>query len=697
MEMKNGKIDFIENKKAKGTKNPITAYYTLIFSKDISYKTVNKKINIHFFNEQDSILYIVDDDASYLIDYKKREVIINERDVVIFMIRKNYLFANFYANQAGGNLLLMGRIRDSLKTDFSTTISASEQKIFTEMYNLQSKTSSLEEKLFCYDKYEFRNKDTLLIQYTSKISNPYNYEKGTIIEFETKLLYAILDDQEYEKPYYYDYAEFCNDDFHFYDKRKSLVVDDYIYHNENLEKDDKSVLQALIAENNENDIYSSNFLELENGMMSLYMQVKKGQQQIAVQKAEWQKVTDVRIFNMNLYTLPAKYIEPVPYREMEMVNVPLTFPLVATEIIEDEYLTENQEKITIVDEIDFPSESINDIVADTVVLLTEIKFEDSLSEEIVEENPVDIVELDAEEIVEEDFVEDKMADVIFSDEEIENIILKEAVLEEFPEEDIFDIVELDTEDIVIEEIISEEIVEEEIEDIVPELETGNIFIAEILKEEKTAGLISDMEIGSIVFEEIVEEEFEEIIPELETEDIFVEEIILEEPAKNEIIDTVISESLVEMDIIEVDFDTLKIDKLHVDTIALAIFPDEVTEDTLNITGNKEIASLESPVIIEDVKVEVIFLEPSSEKDSIPEALKNEPMYYIVLNYFKDMENAKAFFNDKKKLYNNLTHLGKDLSSDTFMVGIGPYQTEDDIRDRMENLRISGVRGWILKQ
>ena len=598
-EMKNGKVDFIEYKKIKGIKKPIITYYSLIFAKDISYKTVNKKINIHFFNEQDSILYLVDDDASYLIDYKKKEVLINEKDEMIFLMRKNYPFANFYSNQAGGDLLLIGRIRDSIKTDFSTVVSFVQQKIFTELYNLRSKTSISDERLFCYDRYEFRNTDTLMIQYVSRISNPYNYEKGTIVEIETKLLYAVLDDIEYEKPHYYNYEEFCNDDFHFYDKRKSLVVDDYIYHNENLERDDKAALQSLIAESKEGDIYSSNFLELENGMMSLYMRVKEGQQQIAAQKKEWQEIADNRILNLNLYTLPTKYIESISYCDMEMINIPFTVPLITVEIIEDKYLVEIQEENMIVDEANFPSENVNDIVTDTIALLTEIKFEDFLLEEFVEEALVDPIE---EIFVEETFIEDEIADLILLDTEIENI----------------------------------------------------------------------------VFEEIPTEEIK----------------------KEEIIDTVILESLASIDIIEVNFDTLKKeDEIHIETIALTTFSDEVTEDTLDIAENMEIAStlLEIPIVVEEVKVELIFSEPSSEKDSIIEVLENEPIYYIVLNYFKDIENARAFFNDKNKSYNNLMHLGKDLSSGTFMVGIGPYQTEDEVQNRVENLRINGVRGWILIQ
>ncbi len=160
------------------------------------------------------------------------------------------------------------------------------------------------------------------------------------------------------------------------------------------------------------------------------------------------------------------------------------------------------------------------------------------------------------------------------------------------------------------------------------------------------------------------------------------------------------ESLASIDIIEVNFDTLKKeDEIHIETIALTTFSDEVTEDTLDIAENMEIAStlLEIPIVVEEVKVELIFSEPSSEKDSIIEVLENEPIYYIVLNYFKDIENARAFFNDKNKSYNNLMHLGKDLSSGTFMVGIGPYQTEDEVQNRVENLRINGVRGWILIQ
>ena len=525
MKMKNGKIDFVEYKRVKGTKEPIVTYYTLVFSKDISYKTENKKINIHFFNERDSILYIAGDKDSYVIDYKKKEVVFDERDEVIFMIRKNYPFANFYSNQAGSNLLLMGRIRDSVKTDFSTTISTLEQNIFTEMYNLHPNTSqgsSLGNKLFCYDKYEFRNIDTLLIQYVSKISNPQNYKKGTVVEIETTLLHAILEDQEYEKPYYYDYTGFYKDDFYFYDKRKHLVAND-----DQLNKSpqtNETSLQSMVPEKKKENIRASDFLELENEMMSLYMQVKEEQLEMVAQK----KIRENHALSTNFEALPAKNSQ--------------TIPLEATGTAKIESLSEVQRKNLTNRETDLFNQNAKNRIADNQKSPVKNKFENFLLEKSAEE----------------------------------------AFL------------------------------------------TTNIA-------------------------------------ELKTEYILIEEITLEnyKPTNNQIADFV--------------------------------FVDTTTEVAVEFPVLEEQAGL-----IEDIKVEIILLDPFGRNNQASTASASEPMYYyIVLKYIKDVENAETFFEKNKEIYDNLLYLGKELSSDTFMVRMGPYQTESEARDILENMKEHGLNGWLL--
>ncbi|MDR0368435.1 MAG: SPOR domain-containing protein [Bacteroidales bacterium] len=289
MKLKNGKIDFVEYKKEKGSRNPTTNYYTLIFSKDIYYTVQNKKINLHFFHERDSVLYIVDEHGSYFIDYKKKEVVIDERDEVILMLRKYYPFAYFYSNQISSELLLRGKLKDSVCTDFSTTMSFIEQKNFTEIYNIQKTFQEgdvLDNHLFCYEDYEFRNKDTLLIRYVSKIRNPNRYNNGTVTEIETRLLSVMLGDTEYLKPYYYDYTNFCHDDFYFYDKRKPLVEDNRTPNNK----------YALLA--------------LEHEMMSLFLQIKDEQSKLPPIQKELEKNTALRVLNMNLTYLPTKPIFP---------------------------------------------------------------------------------------------------------------------------------------------------------------------------------------------------------------------------------------------------------------------------------------------------------------------------------------------------------------------------------------------------
>ena len=274
MGLTNGKIDFVERKKVKGQKKPIETRYTLIFSKDVSYKSKHQKTNIHLLNERDSILYLVNDDFSYIIDYKKKEVITESKNSIISMLRKNHPFAYFYSNLAGGGLLLMGTYKDMTSTDFSTKVSFAEQKIFTDIFTIsqRDKEKQTNSKIFCVDEYEFRNKDTLLINHTSNLENPSLYEKGTTVGIETIILHAILNNQEYQNPHYYNYTHYCADNFHFYDNRNSSIT------NSEHDNINNYSLSGSTSEDRLYDIYSSSdFIGLENEMISLYLQVKEEQ------------------------------------------------------------------------------------------------------------------------------------------------------------------------------------------------------------------------------------------------------------------------------------------------------------------------------------------------------------------------------------------------------------------------------------
>jgi len=281
MSLEKGKIDFIESKKIKGQKKPVSTHYTLIFHKDVSYKSENKKINIHLFNEQDSILYIVNDEASYIIDYKKKTVTTEEQDEVIYLLRRNYPFAYFYSNLTGSGLLLMGTFKSIALSDFSTIVSFREQKIFTDIFTIQQQKNEKQanSKLSCMEYYEFRNKDTLLISHTTKIVNPNSYETGTTVEIETKILHAILDDQDYKKSDYYDYTLYCTNDFQFYDKR-SLSVD----------AEKKTISQSTSNEKQQNMYDSPDFLKLETEMMSLYIVVQEEKFKLLAEQQEKEEI-----------------------------------------------------------------------------------------------------------------------------------------------------------------------------------------------------------------------------------------------------------------------------------------------------------------------------------------------------------------------------------------------------------------------
>ena len=678
MDMTTGKIDFVETKKIKGQKKSIATPYTLFFTKDVSYKSENKTVKFHLFNERDSILYIVNEKASYIIDYKKKEVITNERDELIYLLRKNHPLAYYYSHLAGGGLLLMGAFRSADSNDFSTKVSFTEQKIFSDIYTIKQSTDGYEEqknnRLICRDDYEFRNKDTLLFNYTTKIAYPGSYEKGTTIEIETTLLFAILDNQEYRKDYYYDYTQYCSNSFQFYDKRNSLVKDrEYDNINGSHLTGAKSLSDYISGDKQHNIYDSPDFLELETEMLSLFMRVRDEQHKLVAKHQENRETES------NSLQTKTQHEDVVTHQTEESVQ---EIAVEATHAVLAENTAAEQK--------------------DTTPTLLEPKNENLNTDTIVSEINTEIFELEAN--MEEHIVKIIVVDTIHEQQKV--VITKKTAF--------FGISGNKEDSVVIE---------------LPLNDTDVPASEEIIVETKTNDRESKDSIAILVENAVKTMAPVKLNEEIDVKNAYIEDVsvslvIQQEPNQQEIFQeatAIESENITEIKDISL-----------VEDVVVSIIPPTGTQPK---AAEKE--NLPENIIMEDVIVNIIIPETPEEEpsesipistgtDSLSEydtllteetnvleatietiqtaeaeqtketeeetSIQDDIAYFIVLKYFNEQENADAFFVEGKKSYQNLLHLGMTPAG-SYMVGTGPYKTEEEVKTILGN----GTKGWILKQ
>jgi len=270
-----GKIDYIETKKIKGLNKPIVTSYTLTFYKNLSEE--NRKINIHLFNEQDFILYISNETGSYTINYKDKQVVIDNPDKLLSILMPTQAFFSFYGAEIGKNLLFLSGFKEIIK-EYSTSVYFTEQKLYADYPNIQKKKENKTNNILYAEEYEFRTKDTLLTKHISKIVNPNRYAKGTPIKTETKLLSVILDDSEdFYKSYHYDYKTYIEDDFQVVDRRNVFVEKKSDNATKIKVSTDKDIELTISQLEKKQKIFQSQLEKLENELIPLLVQAKNSQ------------------------------------------------------------------------------------------------------------------------------------------------------------------------------------------------------------------------------------------------------------------------------------------------------------------------------------------------------------------------------------------------------------------------------------
>ena len=279
-----GKIDYTEMKKIKGLNKPVITTYTLTFSKNLSNE--NQEFNIHLFNEQDFILYLVNETGSYTINFKDRQVVIDHPDKLLSVFVPMQAFFSFYGAELGKNLLLSGDYKEMVK-EVSTNIYFTEEKIFTDYLNIQKKNKNNSNNILYKEEYEFRTKDSLLTKHISKIVNPNLYAKGTPTKTETILLSVALEnDEDYDKSYHYDYRIYVEDDFQVIDRR--IVIAEQ--KTDKTKKVKTNTIESNVNEGNaiiiaqldeKQKIFQLQLDKLENELIPLFLQAENPKDSIS--------------------------------------------------------------------------------------------------------------------------------------------------------------------------------------------------------------------------------------------------------------------------------------------------------------------------------------------------------------------------------------------------------------------------------
>ena len=110
---------------------------------------------------------------------------------------------------------------------------------------------------------------------------------------------------------------------------------------------------------------------------------------------------------------------------------------------------------------------------------------------------------------------------------------------------------------------------------------------------------------------------------------------------------------------------------------------------------KEVEQATEDALIEDNIFEEQVTLPENKPESKPE-IETKPVvnakqgeYYVVIGSFFLEENAESFFKAKQKEYPNVLNLGKRPASSLILIGLGPYNTDQEA----ENQRLSGKSEW----
>jgi len=650
-----GRIEYTETQTINGLNKPITTSYVLLFSKNLSAEV--GEFNINLFNEQDSILYIVNESGSYTINYKDKQLVIDNPDKFLSAM-STQMFFSFYGAQVKKKMLMSRDFKEITK-DHTTKICFTEEKLYTDYPDIRKKKKSKVNNILCAEEYEFRIKDTLLTKHVSQVIHPNLYVKGSPTRTETTLLYASLDNsRDYETPNLYDYTFYITDDFEIIDRRTTSVTRERFDFKDRNPKTEKDIALLIAQLEEKQRLFQSQLEKLEQELIPLLLELasKDGvlsdsnfPESGAEEPDMEQLLSDIQQSFLN--SNDSNALNNVDIQRFERQQILNALNQLRMQIQEQLAIIEDEKKLWS-ERLLSEQQETSSYIAHREETPPAIEKEERLSSE----NPVN--------------EQQETSTLLVHQEEIQPVIeVEEELLNENPVNE-----QEDTTTLLSQQEETQPMVEPVIEpEEIPSNENS------IIEQQNTQTLLVHQEETQPVIELKENQLNENPISEEQDSSDFVylqEEIQSVDETRNNLLNenSIIEQKEEVQPVVEPE------EKPQIDTLQ------QITKEI-----DKTLATQEKP------KPTVTETKQASQTTTkLPEGKTSDQIiqagyYYIVLGCFKEQANAIRFLSLQKKTHANAMDLGISKKTGLFMVGIGPYKT----REEANALIRKGIEGWII--
>ena len=650
-----GRIEYTETQTINGLNKPIITSYVLLFSKNLS--TEVEEFNINLFNEQDSILYIVNGSGSYTINYRDKQLVIDNPDKLLSAM-STQMFFSFYGAQVKKKMLMSRDFKEITK-DYSTKICFTEEKLYADYPDIRKKKKSKVNNILCAEEYEFRIKDTLLTKHVSQVIHSNLYAKGSPTKTETTLLYAILDNsRDYENPHLYDHTFYITDDFEIIDRRTvSTRRENFNFADKN-PKTEKDIALLITQLEEKQRLFQSQLEKLEQELIPLLLELagKEGvpidsnfSDAIIGEPDMEQLLSDIQQAFLNSNDSSA--LSNVDMQRFERQQILNALSQLRMQIQEQLTIIEEEKKLW------------------SNLLLNE--QQDTSSPIAQQEENLSVVETEQVISIENSVVEQQDTSTILAQQEETQPSIE-------PEE------KLSNENPIIEQQDTSTILVQQ-EEAQPVIETEKKLSNEnpVIEQPETPTHLVQQEESQSVVEPVIEPEEKQSNENSIIEQQDTQTILIQKEESQPVIETKDNFSS-ENSIVE-----------QKEEVQPVVEPKEKPQtDTLQQTTkeiNNTIATQEKtkPTVTETKQV-------TQTPTKLPEGKTSDQIiqagyYYVVLGCFKEQANAIRFLSLKKKTHANAMDLGISKKTGLFMVGIGPYKTYEEANALIKK----GIEGWIL--
>ena len=686
-----GRIEYTETQTISGLNKPMITSYVLLFSKNLSVEV--GEFNINLFNEQDSILYIANKNGSYTINYKDKQLVIDNPDKLLSTM-STQMFFSFYGAQIKKKMLISRDFKEIIK-DYSTKICFTEEKLYADYPDIRKKKKSKVNNILCAEEYEFRIKDTLLTKHISQVIHPNLYVKGSPTRTETTLLYASLDNsRDYETPNLYDYTFYITDDFQIIDRRTTNVTKERFDFKDRNPKTEKDIALLIAQLEEKQRLFQSQLEKLEQELIPLLLELA-GSDDASIDNNLSETVTGEPDMEQLLSDIQLAFLSSNDSSALNNMDIQRFERQQILNALNQLRLQIQEQLAFIEEEKKLWNERLLSEQQDTSFSLTYqeetlpvIKPEEKNSTEnpIIEQQDTSTILVQQEEIhtiteLEVEAKENHVNKILISEQQDSSNLLAH-------QEEVQPVIEVE-EELLNENPVNEQedtttflSQQEEIQPMVePVIEPEEIPSNEnsIIEQQNTQTLLVHQEETQPVIELKENQLNENPISEEQDSSDFVylqEEIQSAEETKNNLLNenSIIEQKEEVQPVVEPE------EKPQIDTLQ------QITKEI-----DKTLATQEKP------KPTVTETKQASQTTTkLPEGKTSDQIiqagyYYIVLGCFKEQANAVRFLSLQKKTHANVMDLGISKKTGLYMVGIGPYKT----REEANTLIRKGIEGWII--